>query len=309
MKNSIISATILFITILACPVGASKTIDVPGDFKNIQSAIDMAEPGDKIVVAPGEYKEDIEIQKGITLKGSGIDITRLLGAVIVKNADGAVIDGFTLDGQSHTDAHRGIWCSFSTLTISNNAVIRYHHGITSESSRTTIENNSVLENLNTGIEIKTAITASIKGSTIANNTDVGILVALSEENVLVTDNTISGNRVGIYCVQSAPEIRRNVIRKNKIGVESAPGAEPDLGTDDASGLNVIEGNDIHIANMEQRYIVQAKDNYWGSHKGPDASGFDGKVDYTPWLEADPFRTQPVEQRDSLVTTWGVLKSS
>ena len=40
---------------------------------------------------------------------------------VVRNADGVVIEGFTMDGQGHRDAHRGIWCSFSTLTISNNA--------------------------------------------------------------------------------------------------------------------------------------------------------------------------------------------
>ncbi len=309
MKNSIVSVTILFITILVCPVSVSKTINVPGDSRNIQSAIDMAEPGDTIIVAPGTYKEDIEIQKEITLKGSGIEATNLLGAVIVKNADGVVIDGFTLDGQSHLDSHRGIWCSFSTLAIINSAVVRYHHGITAESSRTIIENNSILENLNTGIEIKTAITALIKGVTVSGNIDTGILVALSEDRVLVTDSVISGNRVGIDCVRCAPEIRRNIIKGNKIGVQSSPGAEPDLGTDDTPGLNVIEDNDVHITNTEQRRAVQAKNNYWGSHKGPDASGFDGKVDYAPWLKTDPLRTQPVESRSNLITTWGILKAS
>ncbi len=309
MKNSIVSVAILFIIILACPVSISKTINVPDDSRNIQSAIDMAEPGDTIIVAPGTYKENIEIQKGITLKGSGVDATNLLGAVIVKNADGVVIEGFTLDGQSHKDSHRGIWCSFSTMTIANNAVVRYHHGITTESSRIIIENNSILENLNAGIEIKTAIMALIKGVTVSRNIDTGIVVALSEDKVLITDSVISGNRVGIDCVRCAPEIRRNIIKGNKIGVQSSPGAEPDLGTDDTPGLNVIENNDVHIANMERRHAVQARNNYWGSHKGPDASGFDGKVDYTPWLETDPLRVQPVEQRRDLITTWGILKAS
>ena len=64
MKCPIGSITILFITVLICPVSALKTINVPGDSKNIQSAIDMAEQGDTIIVAPGKYQEDTEI--GIT---------------------------------------------------------------------------------------------------------------------------------------------------------------------------------------------------------------------------------------------------
>lgn len=308
MKYAIAFVFVLFAVILACSAGASKTIDVPGDSRTIRAAVEAAEPGDIITVAPGIYRENIEIEKELTLQGGGIDTTTLLGGIVINNADGVTIDGFTLDGQWRDDSHRGIWCSFSTLTVTNNAVIRYHHGITSESSKITIENNAVLENFNAGIEIKTAVTALIMGTTVVDNIDTGIVVALSGDNVLITDSVITGNRVGIDCVQCAPAIRRNVIERNKLGIKCNQDAEPDLGTDDDPGLNAIMGNECQIMNLERRRAVQAKNNYWGSRTGPDVSKFDGKIDFEPWLETDPLRNQSVKPRGKLAITWGRLKS-
>ena len=309
MKYPAISTTILFIMILACSAGASRIINVPGDTENIQSAIDTAEPGDTIIVAPGVYQESIQIEKRVILKGAGVDATTLLGAIILKGADGVIIDGFTLDGLKDKDSHFGIWGDSSDMTISNSSVARYHHGISSQSSRTTIENCSVLENFNIGIEIQRAITALISGTKVSNNVGIGIRIGLSEDRVLVTDSFISGNRVGIDCIQSAPEIRRNVIKENKLGVQSSQDSEPDLGTDDSPGMNVIQDNDIHVMNMEPRHAIQAKNNYWGSHTGPDDSDFEGKIDFAPWLETDPLQTQTVRSRLRLETTWGTIKTS
>ncbi len=309
MKYSAISIVVLLIMILICPVSASKVIDVPGDSRTIQSAIDAAEAGDIIVVSPGTYKEDIEINKGITLQGAGADETTLFGAVIVKNADGVTIDGFTLDGQRHTDSHRGIWCSSSGLTISSNIVARYHYGITSVSSRTIIEDNIVLENFIAGIEIKTAVEALIRGTSVVNNTNSGITVVQSLDNVLITDSVISGNRIGISCIQCAPEIRRNIIEENEFGLECLGRAEPDLGTDDDPGLNVIKDNKYQIVNPDRQITIQAKGNYWGSPVGPDVSTLDGKVDYAPWLKAEPLMDQPVKSSGKLIKTWGGIKAN
>lgn len=286
---------------------ASKTINVPADSRTIRSAIDIAEPGDTILIAPGTYREDIETNKEIILQGSGREVTILMGAVVIKNADGFTIDGFTLDGQGDDNSHRGIWCSFSTVSISNNSIIRYHHGITSESSRTTIENNEILDNFNAGIEIKTAIAASISKTIVADNTDTGILIALSEDNVLITNSIISGNRLGIDCVQCDPVIRQSEIKENKLGVKATQQAEPNLGEDSDPGLNSIIDNEVQIMNSERRVTIQAKGNYWGKVTGPDAANFDGKVDYAPWLESNPLYAKAVKSMKKLKTVWGKLK--
>ncbi len=306
MKCSITSILVLSLMTVICPTSVSETLNVPGDFRTIQLAIDAAKTGDTIVVASGEYREDIEIKKGIDLQGAGIDATKLIGAIVVEGASDVTIDGFTVEGQGR-DAHFGIWCSASTLTISNNAIVGYHHGIGSELSRMIIENNSVLRNFNVGIQITAAAATLIKGNTVADNVDTGIRIALSEDNVLMTDNIITRNRVGIDCIQSAPRFRRNVIEENQIGVQTTQEDIPDLGTDDDPGFNVIRDNGLHIINMEPRRAIQAKGNYWGNTTSPVASSFEGKVDYTPWLETDPLKGQPVEPQGRLATTWGRIR--
>ena len=308
MKYSVVSTIILLTVILICPVDAS-VIDVPGDFRTIQSAIDAAEAGDIIVVGPGSYREDIEINKEIALQGARADETTLFGAVLVKNADGVTIDGFTMDGQGHTNSHRGIWCNSSVLTISNNTVARYHYGITSVSSRTIIENNIVLENFIAGIEIKTAVEALIRKTTVVHNMNNGITVVESSDSVLITDSVISENTVGISCIQCAPEIRRSVIEENELGLECLGRAEPNLGTDDDPGLNVFKANKYQIVNPDRQRTIQAKGNYWGSPTGPDVSTLDGKIDYVPWLKVNPITGQPVESSGKLAMSWGRLKVS
>jgi len=309
MKRSI-SLFIISVTFTVNSVGVSDTINVPGGFGTIQQAIKASKPGDTIVVAPGEYKEDITIEDGIELRGAGTDATTLFSAIVVKNADGAVIDGFKIDGQGADDAHFGIWCESSTLIISNNTITGYHHGIGSQSSKMTIENNSILKNLSVGIEIVAAFTTLIKGNTVADTVDTGIRIALSQDRVSMMDNIVARNRIGVACVESDPVIRRNVIEENGVGLESTQNVfrdGPDLGRDDDPGLNIIQNNDLQIMNMNRQLALQAKYNYWGSKTGPDAASFDGKVDYVPWLEINPREVQPVNSRDRLTTTWGRIR--
>src|SRR5437867_13178628 len=59
------------------PIGAQQrgrpqTLQVPSDrFPTIQSAINFAAAGDRVLIAPGVYNETLTIAKRITLSGSG----------------------------------------------------------------------------------------------------------------------------------------------------------------------------------------------------------------------------------------------
>ena len=88
-----------------------EVIHVPGDQPSIQAAIDVAADGDRIIVAPGTYFENIDLLgKAVTLRSSaGPDATTIdaggKGAVITcENEEGpdTVIDGFTITGGSGT---------------------------------------------------------------------------------------------------------------------------------------------------------------------------------------------------------------
>ena len=54
----------------------AEIINVPGDQPTIQAAINAADDGDQIIVAPNIYSETITIDKGLTLRSSaGPEVT------------------------------------------------------------------------------------------------------------------------------------------------------------------------------------------------------------------------------------------
>ena len=105
---------------------AASLITVPRDYPTIQSAIDAANPGDKIKVLPGTYPEQITISKSLTLIGTGAKVTIIkapetlpktntnLDPYVVDINSGATVNmkGFTVSGPSRTS------CPTSLIGIS-----------------------------------------------------------------------------------------------------------------------------------------------------------------------------------------------
>ncbi|HEX5588533.1 MAG TPA: plastocyanin/azurin family copper-binding protein [Acidimicrobiia bacterium] len=88
----------------AAPVIAASghVIDVPSDAKTIQAAVDRAEPGDLVLIAPGVYKESVTVSTdGVVLRGVDRNRTILDGefkrenGVKVVGADGVAIENLT----------------------------------------------------------------------------------------------------------------------------------------------------------------------------------------------------------------------
>ena len=93
--------------------GAAATLHVPKDHKTIQAAIDMAAPGDTILVAAGTYRETLKLKERVTLKSAGDDTPAKRGlqraeATVIEHtganakgpavlmAEGSVLDGFSV---------------------------------------------------------------------------------------------------------------------------------------------------------------------------------------------------------------------
>ncbi|MDQ4024839.1 MAG: right-handed parallel beta-helix repeat-containing protein [Actinomycetota bacterium] len=67
-------------------------IDVPGDFKTIQAAVDAADPGSTIVVAPGTYRGDVRVATD-DLIVRGVDRFRTVLDGADQRTNGIVVDG------------------------------------------------------------------------------------------------------------------------------------------------------------------------------------------------------------------------
>lgn len=128
MKIIVILAAVLSIPALAF----SDTIHVPGDYLNIQEAIDAAANGDTVLVAPGTYFENIDfLGKSITVMSSdGADVTIMDGnytasVATFQSGEGldSVLDGFTLtnglgnDDPVNGSAGGGVYCFQSSPLI------------------------------------------------------------------------------------------------------------------------------------------------------------------------------------------------
>jgi len=108
-----------------CPGPGSGTIEDP--FCSIQEAIDAAQDGDTVLVAPGTYYEEVNFNgKAIALRTSGgPELTTIDGAdtndsvVVCMSGEGpdTVLDGFTVTGGGPGGA--GIVCCSASPTISN----------------------------------------------------------------------------------------------------------------------------------------------------------------------------------------------
>lgn len=86
-----------------------KTIHVPRDKKTIQAAMDHAQAGDTIILAPGRYKEAVTFKSGVTLSGTdkkSCIISPVPGAAAVIsafNCKSGTIKNITIDGMDKKD--------------------------------------------------------------------------------------------------------------------------------------------------------------------------------------------------------------
>jgi pectin methylesterase-like acyl-CoA thioesterase len=54
---------------LTSEAGASpRTVYVPDDYPTIQATVNAASPGDTIIVYPGTYTENVDVNKSLTIK-------------------------------------------------------------------------------------------------------------------------------------------------------------------------------------------------------------------------------------------------
>jgi parallel beta-helix repeat protein len=228
----------------------AKEINVPGDFSKIQEALNAAEPGDVILIAGGDYPENLLITKSVTLQGAGRDFVRIVGdgtvpTVVISKAQNVVISGVTI-----TNGRTGIEMADSSLTLSDAVLKRnIRRGLSAERSVVEIKDSEVLETQpdaegfqGSGIRISDHSKATITNVTVTGNARVGITVIDSSEATIVGTRVLGTkpNASGAYgwgidvSVNSKATIRENTISGN-----TAVG----IGITESSQA-VIEGNQI-----------------------------------------------------------------
>jgi parallel beta-helix repeat protein len=170
----------------------------PGNYTTIQGAIDVASPGDTIYVYNGTYRENVVIDKTLSLIGNGRDTTVIDGGgsdVVQVSANWVSITGFTIMNSTTVPPPQPqppdpgiVAMGVSNLNVFNNSVQDHRFGIYLTSS----EENTIVNNI------------------FRNNTDSAVYVEFSRDN-MIADNNFSTGSVGLnFEGSSGNTIDRNV---------------------------------------------------------------------------------------------------
>lgn len=238
------------------PVTANPTpIYVPDAYDTIQKAVDAANPYDTIIVRTGIHRENIFINKTLTLVGEDrnttiIDGSRTGNAIRIVVSNVAIIN-FTIrnsgDGHENPD-DSGIF------------LFRAVH--------TTIRNN-ILRNNNIGVHLRQGSNNSLLiDNIILNNGASGIRLADNNNFNYIIGNTLQNNTIGVEIHTSSFNTlyHNNFILNKKFQV-------------------------LPLAGVSNKWDDDVEGNFWSDYDGFDSNG-DGIGDTPkydlPWWGVDDY---------------------
>jgi len=194
-----ISTKVLYSPWLGAELGTEPMTWGVDPTSSIQDAIDAAVLGDTIIVKAGDYWEDLNIDKSLTLQSAGgAEVTTITGSVSIElDAEtvflGGEDAGFTADADEGDFAISLSIANESEVSIRHNVLAGAVDGITTRSglldnSTVTFEDNYIHEN-DYGIYLESVTggsTVLINSNRLAGNDDYGLYV---EDSVVIVDAT------------------------------------------------------------------------------------------------------------------------
>jgi len=249
----------LALVILALAIGSSGQVGLgqaqeapctvtlaPG--QSIQKAIDSVPDGAVICLEPGEWKENLVIKKGLTLKGAGRDRSIIKGKyegkpkpvirIVSHHGIEVTIEGLTFaEAMSRvTQREAGIQIGGKAIMIIwDSEISRNEIGIEMrDSSQATISGSQIAGN-GWGILMRGSSRATISGSTISVNRDVGIVI-WDSPRAEISDSQIPGNDWGIVIGDSSQaEISDSTVSENGGGISMWKSSQVTISDSEISG--------------------------------------------------------------------------
>ena len=212
-----------------------------GNFTTISAAIEASNDGDKILVRPGTYLEDLFVDKRIEIVGNGSAEEILVQAEnpVFFCAESGRISNLSLlggkgcgiqitQGKLSLESCHISSESLDCVAIYKGAEPHVRHNYIRRGKRNgiivfdggagLIEDNEISENGESGVFIAESCNPTLRRNTIAGNGFCGIRVERSGRGVL-EHNTIRNNKYGILSqTGGSPTMQDNQIHTNEFGV-------------------------------------------------------------------------------------------
>jgi len=203
-------AFVLFGAFVGAGVASARTIYVPDDYAKIQWAVDAASASDTIIVRPGTYIENVDVDKSLEIRSYSQNpsdtIVKAFDShdhVFYVTADNVYISGFTVTGATGYIAGIHLYnsnnCRIEKVDASNN----YDGIYLKSSSNNIIANNTVSSNNYFGIYLYESSSNTITNNTVSSNYLDGIYLYKESNNNIIANNTVSDNRHGIHLKSSS----------------------------------------------------------------------------------------------------------
>lgn len=209
---SLLALVLILIVVSSAASASTLKVGPKEKYKTIQKAVNAAQNGDTIQVAYGTYKEDVKIDKKLTILGT--KYPKVYGFDIYNgDAGGSQINGFSIQKY-------GIGSSFAGgATIRNNYFYNCGIGLSGPTTSTTaIINNQII------------------GGSIN-------LYDIMAEGILIKGNIISKSKCGLYIGDSTaiPTVTGNTFKNNNCAVYL-------YGYDESPGILTTFTNNKYIKN-------------------------------------------------------------
>ncbi|MFN3471790.1 MAG: NosD domain-containing protein, partial [Aquificaceae bacterium] len=234
----------------------SLTVCPTCELKDIQSAVDLAKPGERIVVKAGTYKGPLLITKSLEIVGENEPVIDGEGKhqVITVVADGVRVEGLVIknSGMSYTEDVAGLKvknskdCVIRKNKFVNNFFALYLEGV----KGCKVENNSI---------IGFAKTEGSSGNGIH---------AWNSEDLYIKKNYVKGHRDGIYF----EFVKGSTIEENVSEGNLRYGLHFMFSNDNTFRRNRFYRNGAGVAVMYSKEVL-IEENIFEKNSGPASYGF------------------------------------
>jgi len=208
---------------------------VPDNFSTIQKAVDLAAPGDRIIVRDGDYLENVIIGKPITLVSENGPANCTINGqgkgnvVTIYSTENVVFKGFSVIKSGANEA--GILVNGNSNRIEGDIVVGNAIGIRVYSGwGNVVHGNIVYKNIH-GIYLQSAGSNTLSDNQVTVNTGIGIAVVYISEhrsdNNIITGNVLTDNGspanqsgAGLMLMQANNgRVTGNTIDRNWLGID------------------------------------------------------------------------------------------